>query len=413
MDRQSFKKCLEQGEFNDLEELSCQGDHVDDVIDPENSKTEDNKNGSTLKLDTITARDLQCTDFKDLRFIVDGLLPAGLNILASPPKYGKSWIVLALCLAVASGRPFLGYTTHRCGCLYLALEDSRVRLKNRLTKLLNGTNAPSDIHLCTTAHSLDNSLLTELEDFLSSHQNIGLIVIDTLQRIRGNARIKEGAYATDYREMSALKSFADTHNISVLLIHHLRKMKDEGDPFNMLSGTNGLMGSADTTIVLTKENRRDDITTMSITGRDIEGDEIVIQFNKSHCMWENLGDKDSYSENQAYFNYHNNTIVHIIKKLLERPPYSWTGSAKQFIEAGYEIAAAPLPSPRKLAENLKDLEGPLSKNDGIIWERSKNGSGGGKYTFRYLNNMEDNTVMQTQLVLPITDSKTVDTVDVI
>ena len=43
----------------------------------------------------------------------------------------------------------------------------------------------------------------------------------------------------------------------------------------------------------------------------------------------------------------------------------------------------------------------------------QNGSGGGKYTFRYLNNMEDNTVMQTQLVLPITDSKTVDTVDVI
>ena len=54
-------------------------------------------------LDTITAADLQKKDIPPLRFIVDKLLTVGLNILASPPKYGKSWMVLALCLAVAAG----------------------------------------------------------------------------------------------------------------------------------------------------------------------------------------------------------------------------------------------------------------------------------------------------------------------
>lgn len=62
-----------------------------------------------MALETITAADLQQKDLPPIKFIVDNLLSVGLNILASPPKYGKSWMVLALCLAVASGGRFLGY----------------------------------------------------------------------------------------------------------------------------------------------------------------------------------------------------------------------------------------------------------------------------------------------------------------
>lgn len=53
--------------------------------------------------------ELQHKDLPPVQFVVEGLLPSGLNILASPPKYGKSWMVLALCLAAATGKPFLGY----------------------------------------------------------------------------------------------------------------------------------------------------------------------------------------------------------------------------------------------------------------------------------------------------------------
>ena len=142
-------------------------------------------------LDTITAADLQKKDIPPIRFIVDKLLTVGLNILASPPKYGKSWMVLALCLAVAAGGRFLGYTTNQCGCLYLALEDSQRRLKSRMNKLLAEKVAPAGFHFATMAHSMDDGLFDELEGFIKSHPDTGLIVIDTLQCVRGASHGKE------------------------------------------------------------------------------------------------------------------------------------------------------------------------------------------------------------------------------
>lgn len=109
-----------------------------------------------------------------MRFIVDGLIPAGLSILASPPKYGKSWLVLDLCLSVAAGKRFLGCSTNRSGCLYLALEDSERRLKTRMDKLLYSRPAPEGFYFATEAHTLDDGLLDELEAFLAAHGDVRL-----------------------------------------------------------------------------------------------------------------------------------------------------------------------------------------------------------------------------------------------
>lgn len=336
-------------------------------------------------LETITAADLQQKDIPPIRFIVNNLLSVGLNILASPPKYGKSWMVLALCLAVASGGRFLGYTTNQCGCLYLALEDSQRRLKTRMDKLLAGKAAPAGFHFATMADTIDNGLFDELADFLKVYPDTGLIVIDTLQRVRGAAHGREGAYAADYREVGALKAFADSHNVALLLVHHLRKMKDDGDPFNMISGTNGIMGAADTTMVLTKEKRGDSNATLSVVGRDIESNDTVLQFNKENCYWENLGDADWFAEQQARREYQESPIVRTVKKLLEQSPEGWSGTAQQLLEAGRFISHTSLaPSPRDLSGKLKSLGKSLLDYDGIIYERKSNGSGGGKHSFSYM-----------------------------
>lgn len=333
-------------------------------------------------LETITAADLQQKDLPPIKFIVDRLLSVGLNILASPPKYGKSWMVLALCLAVASGGRFLGYTTNQCGCLYLALEDSQRRLKTRMNKLLAGKTAPTGFHFATMANPIDGGLFNELEDFLKKHPDTGLIVVDTLQRVRGASHGKEGAYAADYREVGALKAFADQHNVALLLVHHLRKMKDDGDPFNMISGTNGIMGAADTTMVLTKEKRGDSNATFSVVGRDVESSDTVLRFNKDTCYWENLGDADWFAEQQARQEYQESPLVKTIKKLVEQSPEGWEGTAQQLLEAGRFIARTSLAnSPKALSNKLRDMANLLLDNDGIVYERKSNGSGGGKHRF--------------------------------
>lgn len=333
-------------------------------------------------LDTITAADLQQKDLPPIKFIVDKLLSVGLNILASPPKYGKSWMVLALCLAVASGGRFLGYMTNQCGCLYLALEDSQRRLKTRMNKLLAGKPAPAGFHFATAASPIDGGLFDELEDFLKKHPDTGLIVVDTLQRVRGASHGKEGAYSADYREIGALKAFADQHNVALLLVHHLRKMKDDGDPFNMISGTNGIMGAADTTMVLTKEKRGDSNATFSVVGRDVESSDTVLRFNKDTCYWENLGDADWFAEQQARQEYQESPIVQTIKKLLEQSPEGWSGTAQQLMDAGRFIVRRPLAdSTQGLSKKLQNLDRLLFENDGIVHERKRNGSGGGKHKF--------------------------------
>ena len=331
-------------------------------------------------LSTISAADLQRKDLPPIKFIVDKFLTVGLSILASPPKYGKSWMALDLGLSVTSGGRFLGYQTNRAEVLYLALEDSERRLKTRMCKLLAGKPAPAGFHFATTAHDADNGLFDELEGFLKDHPDTGLIIVDTLQRVRGAVHGKEGVYASDYRELGRLKAFADSHNVALLLVHHLRKMKDEGDPFNMISGTSGITGAADTSMVLVKEKRSDENATLSIVGRDVESADTVLHFNRDACRWENLGDADWFAEQQARREYQESPTVKTIKKLLEQSPGGWSGTAQQLLDAGTFIAHTRLAtSARDLTGQLKKLDKLLFEYDNIIHERRGNGTGGGKH----------------------------------
>lgn len=378
MDRESFEQLMEAGEFG---------------LPPK----EEQGKAPPPTLDAITAAALQGKDIPPIRWIVENLIPAGLNILAAPPKYGKSWAVLDLGLAVTAGGRFLGYQTNPCDVLYLALEDSERRLKSRMMKLLAGKNAPAGFHFATAAHDMDNGLFDELEGFLKPHPKTGLIIIDTLQRVRGAVHGKEGAYAADYREVGGLKAFADRHGIAVLLVHHLRKMADDSDPFNRISGTNGLMGAADTALVLTKEKRGDENATLSIAGRDVESSDTILRFNKDTCRWENLGDADWFAEQQARVEYQESRLVRTIKKLLEQGG-EWTGTAQQLLDAGRFIARTSLAdSARALTNKLKGLDNLLLEYDGIAHERKGNGSGGGKHRFYYVDAPQFEELEQSEI----------------
>jgi len=344
---------------------------------------QDRREANALR--TISAAALQREELEPVTFVVEGLIPRGLSLLAAPPKYGKSWLMIDLCLCVADGRPFLGYRTNRTGCLYLALEDSASRLKSRMERVLDGRPAPENFDFCTAAHTLDTGLQEELDWYLTGHPGTGLVVVDTLQRVRGTPKGgREGTYAADYRELGALKQFADGHGVALVLVHHLRKLAAEGDPFDRISGTNGVFGAADTAIVLTREKRSDAATTLTATGRDIEPIEQVIQFNKATCRWENLGGAEWFSEQQAREAYNASPIVRRVKELVaESPNGAWTGSAAQFLETtGLTM------TPQKLAKTLREYDMALL-DDGITHGLRTNGSGGKKHYFAYLCNAAD------------------------
>lgn len=341
------------------------------------------------KLATISAAELQSKELPPLEFAVDGLLPHGLSILCSPPKYYKSWMVLDLAIRVANGEPFLLHKTNQSGCLYLALEDGTRRLQDRMGRLLGNADAPSNFYFATESSNLETNLLEELEDFLKAHPGVGLIIIDTFQCIRGSVRPKETPYAADYREMASLKQFADRHHVAMLLVHHLRKMKDDGDPFNMISGTNGIMGAADTIFVISKQKRNDDNATLSIVGRDVEGGDTVLTFDKDICRWTVVGTGEDIVAEQSRRNYETNPIVRTIKALLDKSQNGWRGTMSELLVAGLAVTGSPLASgPRELTAKLQALDDLLA-DDGIAHTRTSHGTGGGKHQFQYILSAED------------------------
>ena len=84
------------------------------------------------RLNTIDGATLMAKPFVPLPFIVDTLLSQGLHILAGSPKVGKSWLALWLAVTVAKGEPVWGMPVWQGTTLYLCLEDSQLRIQNRL-----------------------------------------------------------------------------------------------------------------------------------------------------------------------------------------------------------------------------------------------------------------------------------------
>lgn len=238
------------------------------------------------QLQTIDANTLQSVDYEPISFLVEDLLLPGLHLLAGAPKIGKSWLALWLCLQVAQGQPLWNFSTRPCEVLYLCLEDSFQRIQSRLFDLTE--DAPSTPHFAVMSEQLHNGLVNQMEQFLQEHPTTGLVVIDTLQRIRSTGN-EANPYANDYRDIGVLKALADRHRIGVLLVHHLRKMNDD-DPMNMISGTTGLSGATDSNFVLRKSKRRENTATLYCTGRDIACRELSLEFSSETHVWNLLSD---------------------------------------------------------------------------------------------------------------------------
>lgn len=320
---------------------------------------------------SITLKDLLEMDIKPPHIVVENMLYQGLTILAGAPKVGKSWLCLDLCISICSGKPFLGFKTNKCDCLYLALEDSYYRLKERTKKVLKTEKiVPEGFRLNIFANPLNEGLLEQLQDELKENPNTKLIIIDTLQKIRGTPNKTDSMYGYDYKEMTKIKSFADEHKICIVVIHHLKK-GDEDDTFDKINGSTGLRGAADTTIILSKIKDKKEVK-FSIEGRDVESNEKLLIFNKDTLKWkvtcENLETLETRTDIDIY---ERNPTVIAIRTLLKENPTGIKMNASDLLAKIFEITGT-LPKqdkPNTLSREItSNLQIELLKYDGIHYE---------------------------------------------
>lgn len=230
-------------------------------------------------LATMTMSQLYDTVYESRLPIIDGLLYPGTYLFVGAPKVGKSFLMAQIAYHVSTGLPLWKYSVHAGTVLYLALEDDYRRLQERLS--LEGTDT---LHFATCAKQLGAGLYEQLTRFVSEHRDTRLIIIDTLQKIR-EASGDKYSYASDYEMIGQLKHFADQTGIALLLVHHTRKQQAD-DKFDMISGTNGLLGAADGAFVLQKEKRTGNTAVLEVSGREQPEQKLILKKNMERLTWE-------------------------------------------------------------------------------------------------------------------------------
>lgn len=238
-----------------------------------------------VKPNIISGTDLLEKTFPKLNYIAEPIIAEGLTVLASKPKVGKSWMMMNLCLSVASDQLFCNhYDCVKGDVLYLALEDNHSRLQRRIALLSSSTRELDNVDFACNWPLIGEGCEEALEEWIMSKSTPKLIIVDTYQRIKGRSRGAD-KYAEDYDNVSALQQIASKHRLAIILVHHQRK-DEASDTFDTVSGTHGITGAADTVAIIDGGKYA---KILSIRGRDIEEQESAIQFNSKTFMWEMKG----------------------------------------------------------------------------------------------------------------------------
>ena len=235
------------------------------------------------KLGRLNATALLAKKLPMIEHIVPGYIQPGLSIIAGKPKTGKSWLSLGLAVAVATGGLALGSVPVKQGSvLYLALEDNERRLQQRLRQMLQDQEAAlDDLYLETECPRLDAGGVEAIREWVDATEDARMVIVDVFTKIRPERSSTDTSYEADYRALAPLKQLADETSIAVVVVHHTRKMAAE-DPFETVSGTNGITGAADTILILDRGGQG---MTLYARGRDIEEIETALLFDKLSGTW--------------------------------------------------------------------------------------------------------------------------------
>ena len=235
-----------------------------------------------------TVQDLYETEFPEVRFVVPGILPAGLVALGARPKIGKSWMGLQLSVAVGTAGEFFGHQIEHGKVLYLAFEDSPRRMRSRLQK--QESPASADITFGFSWRPLTGEGTADLVTAID-RDKYTLVVIDTLARSLGF--VDPNKQAEMNLHLGVLQRIAIDRNMTILLIDHHRKGNGgEGDVIDDLIGATSKSGVVDAALGLYR-NRGERNAKLKITGRDIEENEFAVQFSRDTGRWECLGDSET------------------------------------------------------------------------------------------------------------------------
>lgn len=222
-----------------------------------------------------TVQELIDSEMPPVRWVMDGIIPQGVTLLAGDEKSGKSFLLMQLALRASMGKPFCknGPMTKKSKVLYFLLDDPKHRLYYRihewLTLLdeLNETPHLNEIYYtCTWFDQNPIEQLTQAIDLLQ----IDLIIIDVLANIWPENRGKKNVYQFDYSQIDLFKKISYEKQVDIIFAHHFNK---EGS----VSGSKAMTGAVDTFILLDRKESNQAI--LKVRGGDVRDQAIPMRFS--------------------------------------------------------------------------------------------------------------------------------------
>ena len=310
---------------------------------------------------TVTMQELYQDIYSKKPPVIEGLLYQGTYLFVGSPKIGKSFFMAQLAYHVSTGTPLWDYPVKKGTVLYLALEDDYRRLQERMYRMF-GTDSTENLYFSVSSKPLGNGLTDQLSGFIREHPDTMLVIIDTLQKIR-EVDSDSYSYAKDYEIINQLKQFSDSWGICLLLVHHTRKQKSS-DNFDMISGTNGLLGCADGAFMLYKENRTSNKATLEISGRDQQDQKIHLIRDEEKLCWNfEKAETELWKEPPE-------PLLECIANLVTEENPTWQGTATELIEKlGLDM------KPNVVSLKLNVNAGRLMNDYSIRYTNKRNHSG--------------------------------------
>jgi RecA-family ATPase len=312
-------------------------------------------------LHTVSMNELYETVYPSRPPLIDGLLYPGTYLFVGAPKLGKSFFMAQIAYHISTGLPLWNFTVKQGIVLYLALEDDYKRLQERLFRMF-GIDSAENLYFSIAAKKLGNGLEEQLQRFTQEHAGTNLIIIDTLQKIReigGDSY----SYANDYEIITRLKQFANDSGVCLLLVHHTRKQQAD-DRFDMISGTNGLLGAADGAFLLQKEKRTSNNATLDISGRDQQDQRLYLKRDPETLAWIlEKAETELWQEPP-------DPILEAVASVVTKAQPIWNGCPTELVN---RLGLSMKPNALTLRLNVK--AGRLLNEHGIRYESSRNHSG--------------------------------------
>jgi RecA-family ATPase len=255
----------------------------------------------------ITSKALMQKEFPPRQWIVENLIGPGLSIFSGASKIGKSWLLYALAEAASTGGKLLNhYTVKKTSVLHLSLEDKEQNIKERreilAMKQKSSFDGNDDLFITTEWKSGPDGL----EVYLRSHNKIKFVLIDTLGKFMPEIE-NMNDYTPAVKALSRIKRIADSLDIAILIAHHAKKGNGKGtevgDWMDQSLGSQGIVASADTIIILqrdieNKTGERKNTGKLYATGRSIKDTFHKVEFSPDFGMW-SIIDKKSESRGET------------------------------------------------------------------------------------------------------------------